>query len=328
MSRSIFISVIALALVVACGGRVEAARRGKRNISSNGEFSFQLESHGRRLPTYNHHGRTYVEGRWGQHYQIRVFNHTSRRVETVVTVDGRNAVSGQVGDYRSQRGYVIQPWGSVLIDGFRTSSQRVAAFRFTEVGGSYAARMGDASNVGVVGVAVFKERTYRPKPRPPIVPYYDYESRRHSSKKKGRSEQGLGTGYGRGAGAMDEAPATSRSAPDMDDLSSAKSGGGGDGYRARASRRPAHRQGIGTEYGHDTYSPSERTSFTRRNSGRPSAILAVRYDDREGLMALGVVPRPRPPRPIYRHRPPKPDPFPRSPEPGYAPPPPPAYYWD
>jgi hypothetical protein len=87
-----------------------------------------------------------------------------------------------------------------------------------------------------------------------------------------------------------------------------------------------HSQGLGTAYGEDTYSPSSSTTFERR-SRRPSTVLAIRYDDREGLYALGVLPRPYYPRPY--HRKPKPDPFPHSPEPvTFAPPPPPRYYWE
>jgi hypothetical protein len=283
------------------------AGRAKRNVSSNGEFSFQIEAQGRVLPVYNHRGRSYVEGHWGETYAIRVFNHTSSRVEAVVTVDGRDVITGKPGDYKKGRGYVISPYDSVLIDGFRQSWSNVAAFRFTDVGDSYAARMGDASNVGVVGVAVFKEKTYRrPKPTPTPFPRDTYK-KRHS--------QGLGTGYGRGAPSSE-----SESAPRG---GAAKS----EAYGMYDDNAPRHRQGLGTEYGHSTYSPSTSTTFTRA-SRRPSALLALRYDDREGLIALGVLPRPVP-RPYYYNPPrPRPDPFPYTPEPVTFAPPPPPYYWE
>ncbi len=65
-------------------------------------------------------------------------------------IDGRRASL-------TKRGYVLAPYGRVLIRGFRTSRLAVAAFRFGSVANSYAARTGDARNVGVVGVAVFSE---------------------------------------------------------------------------------------------------------------------------------------------------------------------------
>lgn len=308
MSRGFMIGVF-MSLFIACGGDAQAGSRGKRHISGNGQFSFQLESGGRVLPVYTHKGYSYVEGTYGDYYAIRVFNHTGERVEAVVTVDGRDVISGNVGNYKQGRGYVISPYDSVLIDGFRTNWSNVAAFRFTDIGDSYAARMGDASNVGVIGVAIFKEKQYRPRPMPRIPEPY------HNRRDRAKRSQGLGTGYG-------------ESAPSPAAPKSSSRGTGGGACDAEAAEDGYASQGLGTEYGQQTYSPSTRTTFTR-SSRRPSAILAVRYDDREGLYAKGVLPRPTRPHPYYR-RPGRPEPFPQSPEPvTFAPPPPPRYdYWE
>jgi hypothetical protein len=50
------------------------------------------------------------------------------------------------------------PRATFEIDGFRQSDDQVAAFRFAKVRDSYAARRGDARNVGVIGIAFFAER--------------------------------------------------------------------------------------------------------------------------------------------------------------------------
>src|SRR2546422_280885 len=81
-----------------------------------------------------------------------------RRVEAVVSVDGRDVVSGNPGDYMRERGYIIPPHGSVVVDGFRQSLSRAAAFRFSRPGSSYSSRMGTPENVGVIGVAFFGEQ--------------------------------------------------------------------------------------------------------------------------------------------------------------------------
>ena len=47
------------------------------------------------------------------------------------------------------------------ITGWRKSLERTAAFYFTDLGDSYAARTGRPQNVGVIGVAVFQERPKR-----------------------------------------------------------------------------------------------------------------------------------------------------------------------
>jgi hypothetical protein len=113
---------------------------------------------GNPLRAFMHGGQTWVLGEPGQRFEIVVTNPTSRRVEAVVSVDGRDAVSGGMANSQRNRGYVIQPGGSVRIDGFRTSLEDVATFRFTSPEASYSARMGTPQNIGVIAVAFFPER--------------------------------------------------------------------------------------------------------------------------------------------------------------------------
>jgi len=151
----------------------------------NATYTVTLESEsGRVLQTFHKHGSTFVLGHYGERYNIRVKNQTSKRVEAVVTVDGRDVVSGQVGDYVKERGYIIEPHDSVLIEGFRRSSRQVAAFRFTDPGNSYSSRMGTPQNVGVIGVALFPERSYR-RPLHTAKP----QPRRHRSRHRDRASR-------------------------------------------------------------------------------------------------------------------------------------------
>ena len=117
-----------------------------------------VDGHGAPLRSAMQDGRTFVAGERGERYAVEISNNTGRRLEVVVSVDGRDVVSGKSGDFRTQRGYVIGPFQTVTIDGFRQSLQQVAAFRFSSVAHSYAARRGSARNVGVIGVAVFEEQ--------------------------------------------------------------------------------------------------------------------------------------------------------------------------
>lgn len=249
-----------------------------------------VDESGHALPTYWHRGRAWVLGELDRRYAVRIWNRTGRRVEAVVTVDGRDVVSGRPGDFRGQRGYVIAPYSSVTIDGFRRSLDAVAAFRFGTVAESYAARMGDARSVGVIGAAIFPERApvaYRPPPRPrvpyePTEPYYEpYGSRDR-------------------AGGADEAS----------------------GARGKSSRAPSaaeERPGLGTVYGEHRSSQAQEVPFRRARPGAPDVVLSLRYDDRDGLVALGI-PIDRPFGPwddvaLREHA----DPFPSS---RFAPPPP------
>jgi hypothetical protein len=102
-------------------------------------------------------GRTLVVGQAGERYSIVLTNRTSHRFESVVTVDGLDVINGKPGTTEN-RGYVLLPFATLEIDGFRQSTSAVAAFRFSAVADSYAAQTGSARNVGVIGVALFAER--------------------------------------------------------------------------------------------------------------------------------------------------------------------------
>ena len=127
-------------------------------MSMSRGFTVSLEDlSGRVLPVHSHRGGAFIEGRMGEAYVVRFDNPTAQRVEVVATVDGRDVVSGEPGDYARQRGYIVEPFGSLRIQGFRRSLSEIAQFRFTGPGDSYSSRRGTPENVGVIGVAVFGE---------------------------------------------------------------------------------------------------------------------------------------------------------------------------
>lgn len=114
------------------------------------------------LPGFMGGGRQYVVGEPGQRYTILVQNNTNYRFECVASVDGLDVIDGRPADF-TKRGYLVAPYGTLEIDGFRQSADAVAAFRFSSVRGSYSARSGQGDrNVGVVGVAFFNERGTNP----------------------------------------------------------------------------------------------------------------------------------------------------------------------
>jgi hypothetical protein len=119
-----------------------------------------LDAAGEPLDAVRAGDRTYVTGREGERYTIAIANRTPQRVEAVATVDGLDVLTGAPGSVTS-RGYLIAPWRDLRIEGFRRTADGVAAFRFSSVRDSYAAAMGSARNVGVIGVAFFDERHAR-----------------------------------------------------------------------------------------------------------------------------------------------------------------------
>jgi hypothetical protein len=111
---------------------------------------------GQRLPVHTHHGKRYVVGVPGHRYAVRLDNRSGGRVLAVTSVDGINVVSGETA-HPGQTGYVLGARDSTEIFGWRKSLDEVAAFYFTALPDSYAARTDRPQNVGVIGVAVFRE---------------------------------------------------------------------------------------------------------------------------------------------------------------------------
>lgn len=108
--------------------------------------------------------KSFVVGEAGRRYSIVIRNRTPNRVECVVSVDGLDVIDGRSGAF-NKRGYLVQPHGELEIDGFRQTTEAVAAFRFGSVRGSYAGqKTGDTRNVGVIGFAFFHERGTNPFP--------------------------------------------------------------------------------------------------------------------------------------------------------------------
>jgi hypothetical protein len=123
----------------------------------NGFLSVQvIDGAGSPLAGLTEGSKSFVVGHTGDRYSIRITNHSNERFELVATVDGLDVLDGRPGSF-AKRGYLVDANSSLEIDGFRRSTSAVAAFRFGSVKDSYAARTSGDSNVGVIGIAVFRE---------------------------------------------------------------------------------------------------------------------------------------------------------------------------
>lgn len=226
------------------------------------------------LESYFDRSQTYVAGRPGHRYAIVLQNQTGERVLAVLSVDGVNAISGQTAS-ASQTGYVLAPYQRMEIRGWRKSMQDVAQFRFTDLPDSYAARTGRPDNVGVIGVAVFRERRYQA--------YNNYEEDR--GYRDDRYEPQASKRYRSGAGAAADAAAPAAKAQ---------------GSYAESESR----QELGTGHGERRYDPARQTTFEREGS-YPNQMSKIFYDSYEALVDRGIIRDYR-----YRNRDRGPDAFP------------------
>lgn len=251
---------------------------------------------GRVLSQWRDHGGPIVAGRPGARYAVRLTNVSGERVLAVLAIDGVNVITGETAS-PLQRGYVFGPGESYDITGWRKSDAEVAAFEFTALSDSYAARTGRPLDVGVIGVAVFRE-AQRPVPEVSV----ESDRRRDESFADARAPSPVAAQPAAPSAMAKAAPGATAAAAD-----NATSG--------RASRIASSGEPLGTGHGARETSWSTRVDFERATS-QPAQLVRVRYDSYERLVASGVIPRRAPPPP------PGPRAFPADPNPGYVPDPP------
>jgi hypothetical protein len=108
--------------------------------------------------------KKYLEARRGENYGIVIRNRTPERIGIVITVDGRNIISGRNSDLKnSEAMYIVNSYESCQYSGWRTASDKVHKFYFTDMADSYAMRtFSDSTAMGVIAVAIYLEKE---KPR-------------------------------------------------------------------------------------------------------------------------------------------------------------------
>jgi hypothetical protein len=226
------------------------------------------------LATYIHDGRYYVAGEPGNEYEIRITNRGGERLLAVTSVDGVNVISGDTAS-PNQTGYVLSGYESTGIAGWRKSMSRIAAFYFTKLKNSYAARTGRPNDVGVIGVALFRERYQPPVYQEPPHCCWPFNSSRDE---------------GDARPAAPAAKSAQESAGAMSD--------------AQPQRRE-EKSRLGTGHGRSEHSVVTYTDFERASS-TPDEVIAIYYDSRRNLVAQGVIPS----YPQYGYH--RPEPFPQG----------------
>ena len=246
----------------------------------------------RTLAVYRHEGNFYVVGRPGSEYEIRVRNRTGAEILAVVSVDGVNAVSGETANWH-QTGYVLAPYQTLTVKGWRKSLQQVAAFYFTRHANSYAARTGRPQNVGVIGVAVFRKRA---EPDAWIDQRSPWPS--GPSEESPFPDDTDAVREGNGRGSTQPAPFGEAKRESAD----ANAGAVPEAARAYGGRRSRGRgsepyeaeksASLGTGHGRRRASHARYTAFERATQ-QPAEIVAIHYDTYRNLVRLGVIAAPR-----------------------------------
>jgi hypothetical protein len=256
MTRTLFSkTAVAAAAMVALVDLTTPAAWAGRHFG----YSVEVLVDGRPLAEYPARGTTYIEALRGAEYAVRLTNHTADRVAVALAVDGLNSIDAKTTPAQRAAKWVLDPYQSIVIEGWQISSETARRFYFTSEDDSYGAWLGQTANLGVIEAAFFRERQ---PDRVLTVP----------------SDRRGGVGSRSGASPAPEA------------------------RRDSARREPSEKAGpddyAATGIGRRVDNPVRRVRMELEN--RPAASFRIRYEYREQLVRLGVLPWPWAPDPLTR----------------------------
>jgi hypothetical protein len=264
--KLVFVCLTGLALMVSVfsvfsnGTALDTSRGVQRNerIMPYGGFDVQVIVDGYPVSEYSARGRTYVEAIQGAEYEVRVRNPLPFRVAVALSVDGLNTIDARRTSAWNASKWVIEPYGSITVGGWQMSSERARRFYFTTETDSYAAKLGQPSNLGVISAVFFRERRPYPLPVTPAPregPLYEKDGR---DSRSGSSTAGAQAG---------NAPSRSQSKIEAET---------NDDYAAT---------GIGRSVHNDVRWVNMDLDST------PTGEVVIRYEYYPALVRLGILPR-------------------------------------
>jgi hypothetical protein len=241
--------------IILAAGIMAVSTAGAARAMEKGAYSMEVLVEGKPVPEFAARGRIYLEAIEGREYSIRLRNHTGTRVAVALSVDGLNSIDARTTTPGEASKWILDPYQSIVIDGWQTGPSTARRFFFTSEGRSYGAWLGKTRNLGVIAAAFYQEKRAYPTP----ILKQGEESDRPAGPRSDSLPSSGSRESGRSAAAESLAP---------------------DDHAAT---------GIGQQIGHSV----RRVRFDAEAD--PAAVLQVRYEYREALVRLGVIPRQAPP---------------------------------
>lgn len=239
-------------------------------------FSVDVLIDGRTAVEYSARGRRYIEALQNAEYELRIHNPTGSRVAVALSVDGMNTIDARHTSAWDAHKWVIEPYGTISVRGWQMSSENARRFYFTTEGDSYGAKIGQTENLGLISAVFYRER--KPIVITPVTPGRTRTDRGEDDRLRNEKAPTESTESAGTTSAPDNA-AKARSArgyPPPDDESAAT--------------------GIGRTINNGV------TWVTMDLDPRPVGDVMIRYEYRDALLRLGIIPRDYPPRPDVLNR--------------------------
>lgn len=255
--RKLLQSLLAPALFLA----VALVPAGDARALERGGYSMEILIGGTPVYECAVRGMSYIEALKGREYSVRLRNRTAERIAIALSVDGFNSIDARTTTAGEARKWVLGPYETITLDGWQTSSATARRFFFTTEEKSYGNWLGRTQNLGLVAAAVFREK------RQPISIYSGPRLQREEGKSRGDESSSPPAPMGQAGGADPGGLILPRHPDDLpkksDDLAAT---------------------GIGQETSH----PVREVFFDSEDS--PTAVLELRYEYRDSLVRLGVLP--------------------------------------
>jgi hypothetical protein len=212
-------------------------------------------------------GRRYFEAQHGREYAVTLRNTTGERIGVLISVDGLNVITGQRSALASGESmYVLDPWGSATIRGWRTSLDDIRRFVFVDEERSYATRTGQANgDLGWVRVLAFRESR-------PLT----WRDERYRINEPAPAPQAAPEAKGGDDGATRENGAPRAARKDAA------------GLAGEVHQKSEDESNPGTGWGQAGYDPVRTVEFYAET--RPLDRITLRYEYAAGLRALGIIP--------------------------------------
>lgn len=237
----------------------------------------QVRVDGQGAPLYFAPGkndRRYFQAFEGRNYSLVLRNNTGRRVAALIAVDGLNVVSGEISKLNpSEQMYVLAPWQTMTIRGWRTNLDEIRRFVFVDEKRSYAQRTGQSNrDMGWIRVLAFNEQQ----------PRHAWGKVRSGYRDSGPTAQDLREREVQPAPQSKEnaTPPPTATAPSPESKRSQAAPQESDNLARGESNFP------GTGWGDRRQDPVRRVEFTAERWATDH--LVFRYEYASGLRALGI----------------------------------------
>jgi len=247
-------------------------------------FRLKVIIKGKPIQEYNKDTNVFIEGRKGSNFELELTNLTGRRLLVHPTVDGLSAMTGKEASRTDNtHGYVLAPFQTARIPGWRLNDSEVAKFFFSGEGKSYAEKIGKGADKGVIAAAIWEEMLYT----------WNFSTFTSAVTGCVSNDYTSWNVLGGGSHTADASPISevsytcSAAAAPRPNVCRSRMGNSASDMGFTEIGESKSSQNLGTGFGRRAEHQTARTAFTPAQT-EPNLVAVIYYDDLRGLKARGI----------------------------------------